>query len=321
MWLSADHSSVRQNIMRALVLSGGGNRGPLELGAARVLFESGFKPDLIVGTSAGAINGVFLAIDPTPAQTEMGGELGRAAGERRLFNGSPSRSLMRLLRGADYLTDNRKLGAYMRSVLPSNVRTFGDLRVPLYVVISHLASQTMFYYGDDPGADLIDAALLSAAVPGFFPPLVHNGHKFTDGGPVSNLPVTLAIARGATEIYAIDLGFEADPNKQINGSFAISGFCGSYLLHKKMLHELGMAMSLPGVSIHHVPIYEFQNVPLGDFSKVPPMIDAGERVMRAYLEQPQPNVVRHPRAFGPDDLPEGPPGARFFDPMAVLGRQ
>jgi NTE family protein len=306
--------------MRALVLSGGGNRGPLELGAARVLFESGFKPDLIVGTSAGAINGVFLAIDPTPAQTEKGGALWRDAGPRKLFNGSPSRALVRLLRGSDYLTDNRKLGAYMRAVLPPNVRTFGDLRVPLYIVISHLASQTMYYYGDDPGADLIDAALLSAAVPGFFPPLVHNGHKFTDGGPVGNLPVTLAIARGATEIYAIDLGFEADPNNQISGAFAISGFCGSYLLHKKMLLELGLAMQIPGVAIHHVPIYDFQSVSLGDFSKVDPMIKAGARAMRAYLEQPQPNVVRHPRAFGPDELPEGPPGARFFDPLAVLGR-
>jgi hypothetical protein len=42
--------------------------------------------------------------------------------------------------------------------------------------------------------------------------------------------------------------------------------------------------------------------------------------MQDYLKHPEPNVVHHPRAFGPDDLPEGPPGARFFDPTSVLGR-
>jgi NTE family protein len=290
------------------------------MGAVRELLNAGFRPDIIVGTSAGAINGLFLAIDPTPAQAELGGQLWRAAGARKLFNGAPSRSLMRLLRGKDYLADNRKLGAYMREILPPQVRTFGDLKLPFYVVIAHLASQSTYYFGDDPSAGLIDAVLLSAAVPGFFPPMVHGGHKFTDGGTASNLPVTLAIAHGATEIFAIDLGFQPDPNRQLSGSMSISSYCGSYLLHGRMLVELEQAMRIPGVLIHHVPIYAHQSVPLGDFSQVDPMIRAGGQVMREYLERPEPNVVHPPRRFGESELPPGPPGARWFDAASVLAR-
>ena len=45
----------------AFVLSGGGNRGPLEVGALRALLEAGIRPNFIVGTSAGAINAAFIA--------------------------------------------------------------------------------------------------------------------------------------------------------------------------------------------------------------------------------------------------------------------
>ena len=47
--------------MLAFVLSGAGNRGPLEVGALRALIEAGHQPDLLVGTSAGAINAAYLA--------------------------------------------------------------------------------------------------------------------------------------------------------------------------------------------------------------------------------------------------------------------
>ena len=49
----------------AFVLGGGGMLGSAEVGMLRALFEHGIHPDLIVGTSVGAINGAFIAADPT----------------------------------------------------------------------------------------------------------------------------------------------------------------------------------------------------------------------------------------------------------------
>jgi NTE family protein len=304
--------------MKALVLSGGGNRGPLELGAIKVLLDSGWRPDMIVGTSAGAINGMHMALDPTPAQAERGAHLWREAGMRKLFSTSRSGAVARLLRGSDYLADNAKLAAYLRETLPTGMRTFGDTRVPFYVMIAHLASQHPYVYGDDKTADLVDAVILSAAVPGFFPPLTVGGHKFTDGGTASNIPVALALARGATEVFAIDLAFQPTIDKQPCGALAISSYCGSYLLYHKMLRELETAARIPGVTIHHVPIHSHQNVPLGNFARVDEMIRAGAAVMSAYLDGPEPNIVRHPRRIADEFLPAGPPGSRPFDVEAAL---
>ena len=278
----------------------------------RVLMEHGVVPDMIVGTSAGALNGLYLAIEPKPAQAEAGAQLWREAGTRKLFSAAPSRSLMHLVRGRDYLADNAKLRAFLFSAIPASMRTFGDLRVPFYVTIAHLATQALYVYGDDASASVLDAVLLSAAVPGFFPPLSQNGEMFTDGGTASNLPVLLAIARGATEIWAIDLAFQPALGKKVRGALAISNYCGSYLIYQQMLNELDQAMRVPGMTIHHVPLYDFQSVPLGDFSQVNGMIDAGAEAMRVYLRAPAPNVVRRPRSYTPEELPPGPPGARAF---------
>jgi NTE family protein len=46
----------------AFVLGGGGARGALQVGALRALLESGLRPDLLVGTSIGAVNAVVLAL-------------------------------------------------------------------------------------------------------------------------------------------------------------------------------------------------------------------------------------------------------------------
>ncbi|MCA1704290.1 MAG: patatin-like phospholipase family protein, partial [Actinobacteria bacterium] len=51
----------------AFVLSGGGPYGALQVGALKALLEAGVRPDLVVGSSVGSMNGAFLAIDPTQA--------------------------------------------------------------------------------------------------------------------------------------------------------------------------------------------------------------------------------------------------------------
>ncbi|MEO7703420.1 MAG: patatin-like phospholipase family protein [Thermoflexales bacterium] len=75
--------------MRTFVLSGGGNRGPLEVGALRALLERGIQPEMIVGSSAGALNGAMLASNPTLEMTHQMRQLWIRAGERRLISASP----------------------------------------------------------------------------------------------------------------------------------------------------------------------------------------------------------------------------------------
>jgi NTE family protein len=298
--------------MRAFVLSGGGNRGPLEVGAVQVLLENGIIPEMIVGSSIGAINGLFLAIEPSLQQARHMADLWRASSRRKLLRLSPARSLMQLLRGSDHLTDSRRMAAYLREVLPPQVRCFGDLTLPFYVTIAHLSTFSLYIYGDDPAAPVIDAVINSAAIPGFFEPARVNGEAFYDGGVVSNLPVRVAAARGATEIWAIDLALTNETPNSARGVLPIFGQIISPMLYNSVLVELEAVARMPGVTLHHVPIFDHQRVGLGDFKNMEKMLVAGARVMREYLAHPQPNVVHYPSQSDAEHLPPGPSGSRAF---------
>jgi len=298
--------------MRTFVLSGGGNRGPLQAGAIKALLEHGIVPDMIVGSSVGALHGAYLAAEPTVAQAGRMIALWRDAGRRRLFSTTPLRTFLRALRGSDHLTDNRRIRAYIEASLPPSVRTFGDLQARLYVTICHLLTQTLYVYGDDPDAPLIDAVLTSAAVPGFFPPAYHGGQAFVDGGVISNLPIKVALARGATEIWALDLAFEVDAGLKLKGAFDIAGYAIKRPLYNTVLHELEAAIQTPGVTVHHIALRPYPNLQLGDFSKTEEMLVFGEQAARSYLAHPRPNAVDYPQRYTPHSLPPGPPGSRPF---------
>lgn len=282
------------------------------MGALLALLERGIIPQMIVGSSIGAINGLMLAIDPTLQQARHMADIWRAAATRQPVQISPLRTLLQLIRGSDHVADNQRMGAYLREVLPPHVRCFGDLAIPFYVTIAHLDTFSLYIYGDDPTAPVIDAVLTSAAIPGVFKPTRANGEAFYDGGVVSNLPVKVAAARGATEIWAIDLALTMETPRKVRGILPILGQTITPMLYNSMLRELEEVQQLPGVTLHHVPIYEYQRVGLGDFSQVENMLAAGERVLRAYLDNPQPNVIHYPRPVSAEKLPQGPPGSRPF---------
>lgn len=299
--------------MRAFVLSGGGNRGPLQVGALKALLEHGIVPEMIAGSSVGAINGVYLAIDPTLEQVKKMAQLWHNAGKQKLFTQSPPRSLAKLLRGRDHLVENKRIREHIAASLPAGVRTFGDLHVPMYVTICHLQTQTLYVYGDDPSAPLVDAVVTSAAVPGFFPPAYHAGQAFVDGGVVSNLPMKVAVAKGATEIYALDLSFEVEAGVKLRNVLEIANYAVKRPLYENALREVEWAIA-QGITVHHIALNSFVNTPLGDFSKTNAMMTEGERIARAYLAHPKPNCPQPPRQHTARNLPAGPPGAAPFFP-------
>src|SRR5438309_1127828 len=87
----------------AFVLGGGGVLGAAEVGMARALADAGVRPDLVLGTSIGAINGCFLAADPSPASAERLGQLWRELAGSRIFSGSLPRRLGTLARTRTHL--------------------------------------------------------------------------------------------------------------------------------------------------------------------------------------------------------------------------
>lgn len=118
----------------AFVLSGGGNYGALQAGALEVLLEEGIRPDLLVGTSAGALNAAFLAADPTPERARRLGEIWCSVQPEHTGTRGGLVTLRRLLTNKMSMYDSQPLARLLEARLPPGVATFGDLKVPHYTV-------------------------------------------------------------------------------------------------------------------------------------------------------------------------------------------
>ena len=95
---------------RAFVLSGGASLGAIQVGMLHALYERGIAPDLIVGTSAGAINGAFIASrEPTVDTTQALGEVWRTVRRSDVFPTSLLTGFVGFIGRADHLVSERSL--------------------------------------------------------------------------------------------------------------------------------------------------------------------------------------------------------------------
>jgi NTE family protein len=270
--------------MLAVVLSGGGNRGPLEVGALQVLLEHGIVPDMLVGTSAGAINAAFLAIDPTPHTAYELGQLWTKAGQRGVFRGNRLSLFWRLMTGKDSLYRNEDFRRLIEDSLPPDARCFSDIEaVKLVIVATRLDTGEPRVFGHDPHERLLDAIMASTALPPFFPPWSAGDELLIDGGIAADLPVSIAIAEGATEIYALHLVDAPPEGQQMRGLLSIAEQAINTVLFRQLQIDLKESEHTKGVTLHYVPLTGFYGLPLSDLSRTAEMIQGGRQQMEEYL--------------------------------------
>jgi NTE family protein len=185
----------------AFVLGGGGHLGAHEVGMLRALLERGIAPDLVVGTSIGAINGAAVAAEPTPAAAERLTEMWTRMERSDVFGGSVLGRLGTLARTRTHLHDNDGLRRLLAESLP--VERIEDLPVTFECVAASIESASEHWFTSGP---VVDAILASSAVPGILPPVEIDGEHFVDGGIVNSIPVGRAVARGARTIYVMHVG-------------------------------------------------------------------------------------------------------------------
>jgi NTE family protein len=196
-WLRRLASRRRDKV--AVVLSGGGPLGALQVGALKALIESGITPDLFVGTSVGALNAAFLAFDPTPTGARRLEEVWLNLGTADLFVARSRLTWTKFLTRGDKVFENRGL----RKLIETRLGTvdFEDALVPFAAIATVLESGEERVISSGP---VTEALLASAAMPGVFPPVSVDGELLIDGGVCDNVPVTPAVEMGATTVYVID---------------------------------------------------------------------------------------------------------------------
>lgn len=269
----------------AFVLSGGGNYGALQVGALEVLLEQGLRPDLLVGVSAGALNAAWLAPDPSPRRVR---ELAAVWTESApAFFPPPNRltMLVRLMQGRDSLLPNDGLLDFIRSWTDAEAR-FGDFQQPrLYVLAARLDDGSPRLFGDDPDDRLLDGLMASTALPPLFPPWRVDGVAYIDGGAYSDLPLQMAVARGADEIYALQIchlpAFAGGLFPE--GLLAVSGQAVGVLVNRNTELEIEAVRRTRGVRLHLIELWPSHDPGFWDFSHAESLIADGRRAAEAYL--------------------------------------
>ncbi len=183
------------------VFGGGGSLGAAQVGMLRALAEVDVRPDLVVGTSVGALNGAMLADDPEHGVERLS-ELWPTIRKEQVFPGKAWRRLIGLRSRRTYLVESDALGDLVRSQLRAS--TFKQLALPFGAVTVDIATAEAVVITTGLVAPAIVA---SAAIPGVYAPVWRNGRNLYDGGLVANVPMRQALALGARSLVVLDCSF------------------------------------------------------------------------------------------------------------------
>jgi NTE family protein len=185
----------------AFVLGGGGVLGAVQVGMLRALFRAGYRPDVVVGTSIGAVNGALVAADPTEAVTGRLVRLWSSPEAAEVYGDSLARQLRRFA-ARTHLHSPLPLRRLLASELGENC-DFSDLKVPFRCCAASIERAAEHWFDSGP---LVDAVLASSSVPGLLPPMEISGEHFVDGGIVNSIPISEAVRVGAKQIFVLQVG-------------------------------------------------------------------------------------------------------------------
>lgn len=183
---------------RALILSGGGARGAFQVGVWKYLREINWIPDLICGTSIGAINAAAIG---SGMSVERLAELWRTHNRSEIYRLKAGQFLRSALRGKPLksVLDT----APLRAMLTRNLDIEALRHSPMEIIISavHLATGRLHLYNQ--AVIEIDHLMASSAMPILFPWQPIRGELHWDGGVMANSPLFLALERKAEEIVVV----------------------------------------------------------------------------------------------------------------------
>src|ERR1700694_2816871 len=154
------------NARTAFVLSGGGSLGAIQVGMLQALTEAGIRPDLLIGTSVGAVNAAFMGGEPGHRGALHLGEIWRGLRRQHIFPLSPWSGARGLLGRSNHLISNASLGDVLHKNL--TYERLEEAAVPVHVITTELKTGRAVVMSSGPA---VAALLASTAIPGIFPPV------------------------------------------------------------------------------------------------------------------------------------------------------
>lgn len=271
-------SGRRPGRLVAFALEGGGSYGAAQVGMLLALLDAGIVPDLVVGTSVGALNGAVLAARGD-LRRSMGDleRLWRSIRRRDVLPLHPANALRALTGRGAGLVSNDGLGRIIDRWLP--VGRLEHLALPFAAVATDIATgEAVVLRRGEARA----ALLASSALPGVYEPVRMGDLDLVDGGLVDNFPVAVAAELGATEIYALPTAVAA-PTRLRPSAFALVQRASDVLVaraSRRALEHTGGSVRVTELPAPATTRSVF------DFAGSPELIDDGYHAARRWLADP-----------------------------------
>ena len=262
----------------AFVLSGGASLGAIQVGMLRALYERDVTPDLIVGTSAGALNGAYIAERPqTSATADSLAGIWRELRRGQVFPVNPLTGLLGFLGARDHLVPESGL----RRLIERHVQCpeLQEFPIPLHVVAVDVVTGRELRLSHGP---VLDAVLASAAIPGVLRPVSWDGRALMDGGVANNTPISHAVELGAERIYVLPTGHACSLDEPPHGALAMALHAISLLTHRRLIDDIERHRADAHLIVMPPPCP--LNIQPIDFAHADELIDVALLDARAFLD-------------------------------------
>jgi len=290
----------------AFVLSGGASLGAIQAGMLRALYERGIAPDMIVGTSAGALNGAFIASREQSVDTaDALADVWRGLRRGQVFPLHPLTGLLGFVGARDHLVPESGL----RRIIERHVEhgRLEDFPIPLHVVAVDVLSGEELRLS---AGSTVETILSSAAIPGVLSPVRLGDRWLMDGGVANNTPISHALDLGARRIYVLPTGHACALEEPPAGALGMALNAISLLTHHRLVDDIERHRGDAQLIVLPPPC------PLGiapvDFSHGDVLVERGLDDTRRFLDsggEDAPAIHMHPHRHRRRAITSGAAGA------------
>jgi NTE family protein len=262
----------------AFVLSGGAGLGAVQVGMLHALAARGIVPDLVVGTSVGAMNGAWFAGDPTPGGVDELDAIWRSLRQRSIFPVDPRTALLGFLGRRDHLVPPGPLERLLRRHLPYEL--LEDAVVPIHVVATDVMTGRGVVLST---GDTVAAVLASSAIPGVYPPVRFAGRLLMDGGVVDSTPVARAVELGADVLYVLPSGRRSTAPRSPGTALTAMLHALTILAEERLLRDIERFGQ--EVRLEVIPPPPTLTASCIDFGRTGELIEAAEATATGWLDR------------------------------------
>jgi NTE family protein len=216
----------------AFVLAGGGSFGAVQVGMLQALIAHGVTPDMVVGSSVGALNGAYFAGLPTAGGVEKLAAIWRGLRRQDIFPMS-LRTLIGFVWRRDFLISHDGIRKLIDDNLPYT--NLEQAPLPVHIVTTDIVSGESVVLSEGSAAEAIVA---STAIPGAFAPVEYRGRYLADGAISSNTPIQVAIEKGATRLIILPTGFACANTAPPVGALANVLHAVTLLIARQMAEDI-----------------------------------------------------------------------------------